>query len=241
MLAQSPILLPADWDTNFQILLRWTHLLAGTTWIGLLYFFNLISIPLLPTLDPPVRGKLITLLLPRALWWFRWGSVVTVAAGMTYWIIILSRDHAPIARTLVIWGVLIYAAFGIQALLLRLPALTNNTFAFVLADLLVVGLAGHLMMKLLPYPGASHRALSIAVGGGIGVFLMTNVWDIVWPAQSRFIAWCAANPGQPPPPEIAAALRRAQLVARSSFWLSFPMLFFMAAASHFPFFVSQLR
>ncbi|MGH9813805.1 MAG: antitermination protein NusG, partial [Candidatus Acidiferrales bacterium] len=81
--------------------------------------------------------------------------------------------------------------------------------------------------------------LSIAVGGGIGVFLMTNVLDIVWPAQNRFIRWCAENPGQPPPPDLAAALRRAQLVARASFWLSFPMLFFMAAASHLPFFVSN--
>ncbi|MCI0656147.1 MAG: hypothetical protein L0170_03650, partial [Acidobacteria bacterium] len=104
MLAQSPILLPSDFDSTFQILLRWTHLLAGITWIGLLYFFNLVMTPLLPTLDPPVRGKLITLLLPRALWWFRWGAILTVAAGTTYWIIILSRNHAPMLRTLLIWA-----------------------------------------------------------------------------------------------------------------------------------------
>ncbi len=234
---QSPILLPVDFDSNFQMLLRWTHLLSGITWIGLLYFFNLVTMPLLPTLDPPVRGKLITLLLPKALWWFRWGTIVTVVAGTTYWIILLSRDHAPIARTLIVWGVLIFAAIGVQALLLRIPSLTKNTSAFVLADLLVVGLAGHAMTKLLVYPGMSHRALSIAIGGGIGVFLVSNVLDIVWPAQSRFIRWCAENPGQPPPPELTAALRRAQLVSRAGFWLSFPLLFFMAAASHFPFFV----
>jgi uncharacterized membrane protein len=68
----------------------------------------------------------------------------------------------------------------------------------VLAILVVVGLQGHLMTKLLPYPGMSHRSLSIAVGGGIGFFLLLNVWEIVWPAQRRFIAWCTANPGQPP-------------------------------------------
>ncbi|MGH9813425.1 MAG: hypothetical protein ACRD4T_09860, partial [Candidatus Acidiferrales bacterium] len=159
---QSPILLPSDFDSNFQILLRWTHLLAGITWIGLLYFFNLVLTPLLPTLDPPIRGKLITLLLPRALWWFRWSAILTVAAGGTYWVIILSRDHAPIARTLLLWAILIFAAFGIQALLLRIPALTKNTSAFVVAVLLVVGLQGHAMTRWLVYPGMSHRALSIA-------------------------------------------------------------------------------
>jgi len=239
MLAQSPLLLPTDWDSNFQMLLRWTHLLAGITWIGLLYFFNLVSMPLLPTLDPPVRGQLITLMLPKALWWFRWSAIVTVAAGVTYWIIILSRDHAPIARTLLIWAALIFATIGIQALLLRMSALTKNSSAFVIAVLFVVGLQGHAMTKWLVYPAMSHRALSIAVGGGIGVFLMSNVLDIVWPAQQRFIAWCGANPGQPPPPDLAAALRRAQLVSRASFWLSFPLLFFMAAASHLPFFVAD--
>ena len=224
---------------TLEALIRWTHVVAGITWIGLLYFFNLVTTPLLPTLDPPVRGKLITLLLPRALWWFRWGAILTVAAGGTYWVIILSRDRAPMLRTLLIWAVLIFAAIGIQALLLRISALTKNSSAFVIAVLLVVGLQGHAMTKLLVYPGMSHRALSIAIGGGIGVFLMSDVLDIVWPAQHRFIAWCSANPGQPPPPDLAAALRHAQLVSRASFWLSFPMLFFMAAASHLPFFVSN--
>jgi uncharacterized membrane protein len=196
----SPILLPNDFDSIFQMLLRWTHLLAGITWIGLLYFFNLVLTPALPALDPPVRGKLITLLLPKALWWFRWGAIVTVAAGGTYWVILLSRDGAPMLRTLLIWAVLIYAAFKLQVLLLRLPALANNPALFVIVVLLLVGLQGHAMTTWLVYPGMSHRALSIAIGGGIGVFLLHNVLEVVWPAQQRFIRWCAENPGQPPPP-----------------------------------------
>jgi uncharacterized membrane protein len=138
-----------------------------------------------------------------------------------------------------VWAALIAAAVALQQLFLRFPPLANRTPVFVIAVLLVVGLQGHLMTNWLVYPGMSHRALSIAVGGGIGVFLLTNTWDIVWPAQRRFIRWCAENPGQPPPPDLALTLRRAQLVARGSFWLSFPLLFFMAAASHFPFFVTR--
>ena len=238
LLAQAPILLPSGWDTNLQMALRWVHILAGITWVGLLYFFTLVVTPLLPTLEAPARGKVISGVMPRALWWFRWTAQVTVIAGVTYWILILIAEHAPLARTLLTWSALIGTAFGIQIFLLRLPALTKSRPAFVLAILLVVGLQGHLIMKLLPYSGATHRALSIAVGGGIGLFLLLNVWEIVWPAQRSFLTWCAANPGQPPPPGLAERLRRAQLVARASFWLTLPLLFFMAAASNFPFFVT---
>jgi hypothetical protein len=35
---------PQDWQTNVLFLLRWGHLLAGITWIGLLYFFNLVNV-----------------------------------------------------------------------------------------------------------------------------------------------------------------------------------------------------
>src|SRR5581483_5870552 len=36
---------PNDAQTNFLMLLRWIHFLAGITWIGLLYFFNLVNVP----------------------------------------------------------------------------------------------------------------------------------------------------------------------------------------------------
>jgi hypothetical protein len=39
--------LPHDFRTNFLMLVRWIHFLTGITWIGLLYFFNLVNIPLM--------------------------------------------------------------------------------------------------------------------------------------------------------------------------------------------------
>ena len=30
-----------------RIILRWLHFVAGITWIGMLYFFNLVNVPLL--------------------------------------------------------------------------------------------------------------------------------------------------------------------------------------------------
>ena len=43
--------LPTDFNTNFLMLVRWIHFLAGITWIGLLYFFNLVNVPLMKELD----------------------------------------------------------------------------------------------------------------------------------------------------------------------------------------------
>src|ERR1700742_2136383 len=75
-----------------MIVLRWIHLVSGILWVGLLYFFNLVNIPFLQELDPKQRGAVIPKLLPRALWWFRWSSVVTVLVGIAYWNHIVASD-----------------------------------------------------------------------------------------------------------------------------------------------------
>ena len=49
--------IPTDFATNAQMLLRWIHFLAGITWIGLLYFFNLVNAPLMKELDGTTRAK----------------------------------------------------------------------------------------------------------------------------------------------------------------------------------------
>jgi uncharacterized membrane protein len=64
-----------------RIALRWFHIVAGVTWIGLLYWFNLVNMPFLKSLDAATRAKVVVSLVPRALWWFRWAAVVTVVFG----------------------------------------------------------------------------------------------------------------------------------------------------------------
>jgi uncharacterized membrane protein len=73
---------------GWLFLLRWFHFLAGITWIGLLYYFNLVQTPFFAETDAPVRSGAIQKLVPRALWWFRWGAMVTFITG---WLIILHR------------------------------------------------------------------------------------------------------------------------------------------------------
>ncbi|MEK7443804.1 MAG: urate hydroxylase PuuD [candidate division NC10 bacterium] len=71
-----------------MFLLRWIHFLAGITWIGLLYYFNFVQTPFVGETQPAERGALVSKLVPRALWWFRWGAMFTFLSG---WLIILDR------------------------------------------------------------------------------------------------------------------------------------------------------
>ncbi|MCH8947392.1 MAG: urate hydroxylase PuuD [Acidobacteria bacterium] len=230
-----------------EVLLRWIHFLAGITWIGLLYFFNLVNVGFMKKLDGPTKGKVIPALMPSALWWFRWSALVTVLAGFIYWFLIL-RTEPPanigtpgqyLWRTLGLWLVLVLVAWVIEYLLLRVPAVAKNGWILAVLVVIVVGAMGHLIVQFNTYEGASSRALSIGVGGGIGVIMLLNVWGIIWPAQKRIIAWTAANAadGTAIPAESATLARRAFLASRANTWLSLPMLFFMAAASHYPFLV----
>ena len=71
-----------DFNSNLLLILRWIHILAGITWIGHLYFFNFVNVPFQGVLEKEVKPKVNPLLLPRALWWFRWGAMITFLAGL---------------------------------------------------------------------------------------------------------------------------------------------------------------
>jgi len=77
-----------DW---IGMLVRWIHFLAGITWIGLLYFFNLINAAFLKSLDGPTKNVVIPKLMPAALNWFRHGATVTVLAGIVLYLYLYSK------------------------------------------------------------------------------------------------------------------------------------------------------
>src|SRR5271157_6284871 len=83
---------PPDFNTNFLMFVRWIHFLAGITWIGLLYFFNLVNVPLMKELDATTKGKVLPPLMTRALWWFRMSAALTVLAGLLYFAQIVGND-----------------------------------------------------------------------------------------------------------------------------------------------------
>ncbi len=74
--------------------LRWIHFLSGVTWIGILYYFNFVQTPFFAETEAAVRTGAIQKLVPRALWWFRWGAMFTFLAGFLIYIMRMSEMGA---------------------------------------------------------------------------------------------------------------------------------------------------
>ena len=75
-------LLTRDYFGTFAF--RWLHVLAGITWIGLLYYFNFVQVPGFAAFgdEGKARNIAINQIARRALWWFRWASVATLVTGI---------------------------------------------------------------------------------------------------------------------------------------------------------------
>ena len=61
---------------------RYTHVLVGIMWIGLLWYFNFVQIPnmgKIPDEQKPAIGKVIA---PAALFYFRWAAAFKVISGL---------------------------------------------------------------------------------------------------------------------------------------------------------------
>jgi uncharacterized membrane protein len=229
---------------NEQMLLRWIHIVSGITWIGLLYFFNLVGTPTLKQLDPPVRGKVFLPMMTRGMWWFRWSALVTVLAGLRYFWQILAADARNagdpalawrwLGEWLLVWLVAFAVLYPLQ---LPSKGILNNPWVRSISIGIVVIAAAWDTLILNSGPQSSNSHLSISVGGGLGLLMLLNAWGIVWRAQKRLIAWTRASveQGTPMPAEAERLARWAFIASRVGFWLSFPMLFFMGAANHYPF------
>jgi len=63
-------------------LAKWGHFLAGITWIGLLYYFNFIQGEYFKEAEGDSKVDAFSKLVPRALWWFRWGAMFTFLTGV---------------------------------------------------------------------------------------------------------------------------------------------------------------
>ena len=61
---------------------KWLHIVAGVLWIGLLYFFNWVNGHFAATMDGETKKKVVPELMPRALYFFRWGAAWTWFTGL---------------------------------------------------------------------------------------------------------------------------------------------------------------
>ena len=228
-----------------RILVRVLHILGGITWIGLLYFFNLVNVPLQKGLDPDTKKKVNPELLGRTLWYFRWGALITVLVGFTYYAMyILSPDvrnantlgNGNINVWLVILAWLTYPVvlFLFEFLIIKkVPSLIKDGRVFAIVMFVLTLIVSYGIIKfftfMLTVNGqnyASNKAYSIGIGGAFGIVMLLNVWGIIWPNNKRILA-ATAGTGPAAAPELA---RQAFIASRTNTWLSLPMLFFMATS-----------
>jgi len=64
------------------MLLRFIHFFAGVAWIGHLYYFNFVQGAFFNEIEAPVKNVAFSKLVPKALWWFRWGAMFTFLSGV---------------------------------------------------------------------------------------------------------------------------------------------------------------
>jgi hypothetical protein len=78
------------------------HVVSGVTWIGLLYYFNLVQIPTMPNIPAELKPAIGKYIAPEALFWFRWSALVTVVTGL----IVFSTSSAVHNFTLITGAIL---------------------------------------------------------------------------------------------------------------------------------------
>jgi uncharacterized membrane protein len=121
--------------------------------------------------EASAKSDALQKLAPRALWWFRWGAVLTLLTGL--------------------------GMFAVS--------------------------------------GGRIASMDIYIGALLGIIMFTNVWLIIWPNQKIVIASAKQVAiGGAALPNAADALAAAGLASRTNTLFSIPMLFFMAASSHYP-------
>ncbi len=215
-----------------QLILRWFHFIAGITWVGLLYFFNLINVPFMKQVDAAAKPKVFQNLTLPALNWFRWSALVTVLVGLAIWgqayIGPDAERQGGGGSTMGLFLLLWIAVWAILFFLIK--KVTPSGYVLGVITAILVYAAGWIFVHYTPVGGDDNHVLAIGVGGGMGIVMLFNVWGIIWPNNKKVIRGTLAGT---PPANAAALARQAFLASRTNFFLSVPLLFYMAAASHF--------
>jgi uncharacterized membrane protein len=206
---------------TLEALIRWTHVIAGITWIGLLYFFNWVNSAFAPTMDGETKKKVVPELMPRALYWFRWGAAWTWITGFLLLLIVYYHTgvvfEAPNGWGFLAFVALVVTFFGFVAYDLICGAISDNrTLAAVGIVLTAVA------FLIFSAAGFGYRGCVIHVGALYGTIMAANVWMRIWPAQRRIIA--ATRDGVAADPADAAMAGRR---SKHNTYLSVPLVWAM--------------
>ncbi|HUP48284.1 MAG TPA: urate hydroxylase PuuD [Thermoanaerobaculia bacterium] len=222
--------MPTEINNVMQLILRWAHVVAGVIWIGHLYFFNWVNAHFAKALDGPTKKIVIPELMPRALYWFRWGAAWTwitgfLLAGLIYYhgrIVFEDPTSGNVWLWLAIFLIILAVGFVVY------NAVMKSVANVVLANAIVLVLfaAAYLFLEYVGKFGG--RSLYIHAGMILGTIMALNVWMVIWPAQKKIIL--ATKEGTAPDATLVA---QAGLRSRHNTYMSVPLLFTMIG-NHYP-------
>lgn len=206
-------------------LFRWFHIFWGIVWIGLLYFFNFVNGPFVGTMDPDTKKKVVPELMPRALFWFRWGAAWTWTLGLLLLMVEFYMGgimfDAPNT-----WST---GAYAMIALVFIAPFLYDMIAKMVKDNRVMAGLGfvlipsvAWLMMNVGLF---GYRATMIHVGALVGTIMAYNVWFRIWPAQKIIINGVKNGPAAD-----ASVVALAGTRSKHNTYMSVPLLFTMINA-----------
>jgi uncharacterized membrane protein len=207
-----------------EAIFRWMHVFAGIIWIGHLYFFNWVNGPFQAKIDGPTKKIINPELMPRALYWFRWGAAYTWFTGVLLLMLVYYHGQQVLASgadwsagTGIMIAVTFLAVFLYDAL--WKTSLANNLRAAVIVSYILLAI----VVALFVYFGNfSYRGTLIHTGALFGTIMAFNVWFRIWPAQKKIIR--ATKEGTAPD---ANLVKIAGLRSRHNTYMSVPLLWAM--------------
>ena len=207
-----------------EAIFRWMHVFAGIIWIGHLYFFNWVNGQFQAKIDGPTKKVVVPELMPRALYWFRWGAAYTWFTGVLLLLLVyyhgqqvLASGAAWSAGTVIMIAVTFLAVFLYDAI--WKSGLANNLRAGVIVSFVLLAI----IVALFVYFGQfSYRGTLIHTGALFGTTMAFNVWYRIWPSQQKIIR--AVKEGTAADANI---VKLAGLRSRHNTYMSVPLLWAM--------------
>jgi uncharacterized membrane protein len=236
-----------DWA---NLLLRWTHFIAGIAWIGSSFYFiwldRALGAPAAPR--PGVEGDLWMVHsggfyqvekrrpapgeIPPVLHWFKWEAMLTWITGVSLLVLLFYLNGAylldPTVARIGRWSAV---ALGIGVVIFSWPvynalwssALAKRPAVATAISLVLLTAITVLLCRLL-----SGRAAFMHVGTILGTVMVANVWERIIPAQEQMVAATRAGRAA----DFTLGERAKQRSVHNSY-MTFPLLFIMLS-NHFP-------
>ena len=215
---------------------KWLHIIAGITWIGLLYFFNFVNGHVAATMDGDTKKKVFPELMPRTLYWFRWGAAWTWVTGLVLlYVLYWATNEMPDGFTsdeitgesaniyIHIMLAITFLAVFLYDFIYKSKIASNVRLATILSYILI-GIYVYSMKHCADF---GYRAFNIHLGAMFGTIMAFNVWFRIWPAQQKIIT--AIKNGEAPDGNLAAL---AGLRSKHNTYLSIPLIWTMINAHH---------